>query len=139
MAQKLLRRRWSLYIKYKTYSVDDSQLYIQPSLPADENYRNLFLLQKRIQKCLDARMEVHRMYADDDMGHKNAIAYTEAQLATANSLLNKVCLDIHHQMALLAQAALSSTSSSEEEDDRGGPIRKPPPQKDRSKKKKKQK
>ena len=94
MLANLLRRRWSLYVRYKTYSVKDEDIRIDSSLTPTQNYNALFVIHKRIQKCLDARIEVHTLYADDDQGHKTAIEYTRDQLKAADRLLTTICQDL---------------------------------------------
>lgn len=71
-----------------------------------QNYGALFLLQKRLQKCLVARTEVFNMYADNDVGHKQAIVYTETQLYTVQRLLH----DISSQMNDESPPPTSSSS-----------------------------
>lgn len=104
---RLLRRRWIFYVRYKTYSVNDDELCINPLLSMVQNYGALFLLQKRIQKCLDARIEVFKMYADDDLGHKQAILYTETQLCTVQKLLH----DIYNEIKISNDQPPTSSSS----------------------------
>ena len=125
---RTLRQRWSLYVQYKTYNVENEDLKIDTAATPLQNYKTLFILRRKIEKCLQARRTVHQMYNDNDIGHRQAITFTEKQLSVTDQLLRAVCSEINN-----AATKVEDEAASEKEGLTLGPER----QKKTKKKKKK--
>lgn len=94
---KTSRKRWLLYLRYKLYNVCSQDIKTNQSLTPQENYKIIFMLRRRIERCLQARQTVYQMYNDDDAGHLEAIEYTKKQLDTTTHLLNDICKQLKEQ------------------------------------------
>lgn len=102
---RTLRQRWSLYVQYKTYNVESEELKIDTAATPLQNYKTLFILRRKIEKCLQARRTVHQMYNDNDAGHQQAITFTEEQLSYTDQLLRAVCNEINAATKVEEEAA----------------------------------
>lgn len=85
-----------LYVRYKTQGVSTDEITACDSTDdLRERYKGLFQIRLRLNKCLEARQQVHELYDDDDEGHATAIAYVEEQIHHVDALLANICQQLH--------------------------------------------
>ena len=77
----VIRRRFRLYLRYKSQEVDQIEICVRPEWSNAKNYKALYSMHLRLGRCLAARKKVYELYADDDPGHAFAIAFVEKQMA----------------------------------------------------------
>lgn len=82
-----IRRRLRLYLRYKSQQVDKAEIYLRPEWTHAQNYKALYKIFLRLNRCLESRQKVHELYADNDLGHVLAINYVEKQIAEVEKLL----------------------------------------------------
>lgn len=82
-----IRRRLRLYLRYKSQQVDKAEIYLRPEWTHAQNYKALYKIFLRLNRCLESRRKVHELYADNDPGHVLAINYVEKQIAEVEKLL----------------------------------------------------
>ena len=106
----VIRRRFRLYLRYKSQEVDQIEICVRPEWSNAKNYKALYSMHLRLGRCLAARKKVYELYADDDPGHAFAIAFVEKQMAEVDGLLQTIC----HQMQ--SRPSKEGAESEKEED-----------------------
>lgn len=105
MEDQTLSKRIRLYCRYKAQQVSTEDLVWDHQKTPHANYVTICHLRSRLLHCLEARKEVHRLYGDGDEGHKLAITFVEAQVVTADNLLEALAQRMYADIQAEQEAA----------------------------------
>lgn len=85
------KKCYLLYLRYKAFEVNAQDISIDPALDLEKNYKRLFLLHLKAEKCLEGRHKVFELYNDGCSRHKAAIQYVQHQLEKLDALMTEIC------------------------------------------------